>query len=75
MAEASRLAESSRANVSCKNCALGGLCLPHGLDSTEIDRLDRVVLRHRLLARGEHVFRAGDGCFSLYAVRSGSLKS
>jgi CRP/FNR family transcriptional regulator len=75
MGEPSRALETSRTKVSCKDCTLGDLCLPHGLDSTEVEHLDRVVLRHRLLARGEHVFRAGDGCLSLYAVRSGSIKS
>ncbi len=39
MGEPSRSLETSRTKVSCKDCTLGDLCLPHGLDSTEVEHL------------------------------------
>lgn len=67
--------ESTSIAVSCRNCSLARLCLANGLDSKDIDRLDRIVHRRRPLRRGEHLFRVGDNQPSLYAVRSGSIKS
>lgn len=69
------VSSTSRVRVSCKNCPLAKLCLAHGLDSTEVDRLDSIVRRRRPLPRGEHLYRVGDRLQSLYAVRSGCVKS
>ena len=61
--------------VSCGHCSLAELCLPRGLDSDEVERLDALVKRRRPLQRGEALFQAGEGFRSLFAVRSGSLKT
>ena len=61
--------------VSCQNCTLVGLCLPHGLAIEELERLDQIVVRHKPLQPGQHLYRAGDKSHALFAVRSGALKN
>jgi len=61
--------------VSCSNCSLSELCLPHGMSGQDMDKLDEIVKRHNPYQPGQHVFRAGDGSHALFAVRSGALKS
>jgi len=65
----------SEIKVSCSTCSLADLCLPHGMDSADLEILDDVVKRQPPLQPGQHVFRAGDAGTSLFAVRSGCLKS
>jgi len=59
----------------CSSCSLHELCLPAGLSNDEIERLDKIVNRRRPLRRGEYLYRAGGALQSLYAVRTGFLKS
>ncbi len=61
--------------VSCSDCSLADLCLPHGMDAADIEALDKAVKRQSPLQPGQHVYRAGDAGTSLFAVRSGCLKS
>ena len=59
----------------CKDCSLATLCLPLSLDMQDLDTLDNIVKRGRPLKKGEFLFRQGDDFSSVYAVRSGSLKT
>jgi len=61
--------------IACKNCSLSTLCLPLGLESGDIDKLDSIVKRNRPFHRGDHLFRQGDSFSSLYAVKTGSIKT
>ncbi len=61
--------------VACADCSLSRLCLPMGLDVEDLDRLDAIMKRPRPLRRGDHLYRAGDRFHSIFAVRSGSLKT
>ena len=61
--------------VSCSNCSLSELCLPHGMSHEDMDELDKIVKRQQPYQPGQHIFRAGDPGNSLFAVRSGALKS
>jgi CRP/FNR family transcriptional regulator len=61
--------------VSCGDCSLSELCLPHGMGKDDIEALDEIVKRQHPFQPGHHVFRAGDQSRSLFAVRSGALKS
>jgi len=61
--------------VSCQNCTLADLCLPHGMDQDSLEKLDEIVERNPPYHRGEHLFRAGHSSHALFAVRSGALKS
>ncbi len=59
----------------CKDCSLATLCLPLSLDMQDLDALDDIVKRSRPLKKGDFLFRQGDTFASVYAVRSGSLKT
>jgi CRP/FNR family transcriptional regulator len=61
--------------VACSNCNLRELCLPIGLSTEELNRVEQIVATRRKLRRGEVLFRTGDPFESLYAVRLGFLKS
>ena len=60
---------------SCGACALHELCLPAGIDRSDMERLDSAVRDKRTLDRGKTLFRQGDAFHALYVVRSGSLKT
>ena len=59
----------------CQACNLRELCLPAGMEATEMARLQGVVRTRRRVARGAALYRAGAGFEALYAVRSGFFKS
>ena len=61
--------------VSCQHCTLADLCLPHGMEEEDLEKLDNIVERNPLYHRGEHLFRPGQKSHGLFAVRSGALKS
>ena len=61
--------------VSCQNCTLTDLCLPHGMEQEDLEKLDDIVERNVPYHRGEHLFRPGQKSHALFAVRSGALKS
>lgn len=59
----------------CKDCSLAAMCLPLALQDQELDTLDSIVKRGRPLRKGEMLFRQGDPFASLYALRSGTIKT
>jgi len=59
----------------CKDCSLASLCLPLSLNMEDMDALDEIVKRGRPLKKGEFLFRQGDAFNSVFAVRSGALKT
>lgn len=61
--------------AACKDCSLRHLCLPLGLDSSDIASLDGIIKRRRPLRRGEYLYRTGDPLRVIYAIRSGAFKS
>jgi len=61
--------------VACSNCNLRELCLPVGLSSDEVERLDQVVSSRRKIKKGEALFHSGEAFTSLYAIRSGFFKT
>ena len=65
----------SSIKAACKECTLGELCLPLGLNETDVGALDRAIKRRRILKKGELVYRFGDPLRSLYAVKSGAVKT
>lgn len=60
---------------SCSNCNLKSLCLPIAMDLKDIDRVDDIIRRSRPIQPGEHIYRSGDKFTSVFAVRSGSIKT
>jgi CRP/FNR family transcriptional regulator, anaerobic regulatory protein len=75
MTRKTRQPTTEEIRISCSNCSLAELCLPHGLTEAELEQLEKIVKRKPPLQPGQHLYRAGDPSLSLYAVRSGTLKS
>lgn len=51
------------------------LCLPLALELDQVEKLDRIVQRGRPFQRDEYIYRAGAEFRSVYAVRSGAIKT
>ncbi|SDH85177.1 CRP/FNR family transcriptional regulator, anaerobic regulatory protein [Pseudomonas benzenivorans] len=73
MSESIKLHTTHQAH--CKDCSLASLCLPLSLNLEDMDALDQIVKRGRPLKKGEFLFRQGDVFDSVFAVRSGALKT
>lgn len=73
MSEVIKLRATPQAH--CKDCSLASLCLPLSLNLEDMDALDEIVKRGRPLKKGEYLFHQGDAFNSVYAVRSGALKT
>jgi CRP/FNR family transcriptional regulator len=51
------------------------LCMPLGLNESELERVDEVVATRRKVARGDNLFRNGDKFNALFAIRTGFFKT
>ncbi len=71
----SQVVDINVARSACHKCGIYKLCLPMGLNMDDQDRLDSIIKQRRPLTKGEHLYHAGDNFGSLYALRSGSLKT
>ncbi len=61
--------------ISCSNCRLSNLCLPLSLELDELNQIDDVILRDKPLHKGQYLYENGRPFTSIFAVRSGSVKS
>jgi CRP/FNR family transcriptional regulator, anaerobic regulatory protein len=61
--------------VACSGCNLRELCLPVGMSTEQLDRLDGLIGTRRQVGRGEALFRIGEPFGALYAVRTGFFKT
>ncbi|AJQ94594.1 fumarate/nitrate reduction transcriptional regulator Fnr [Gynuella sunshinyii] len=59
----------------CDTCSLHPLCLPIGLQDNDLDKLEKIIRRGRPIQKGDHLFRQGEPFTSVYAVRTGTLKT
>ncbi len=66
---------SQTMKVACSNCNLRELCMPVGLDESQLQRIDYVVAVRRKIKRGGTLFRNGERFSSLYAIRTGFFKT
>ena len=57
------------------DCALNPVCLPPAVEDTDLDQLEEIIERRRPVARGVPIFRQGEAFSSVYAVRSGAVKT
>lgn len=71
----SPVVDFSRLKVACKDCSLRELCLPLGLTEDDVSDLTRIIKRTRNLKKNDYLYRIGDKLKSLYAIKSGSIKS
>lgn len=60
--------------VACANCSLYELCLPLGVKDEDLDELENIIAR-RKLPKGHYLFRQNQDFSSIYALRTGSLKT
>lgn len=61
--------------ASCSACSMHQLCLPMGLDESDMSRLDAIIGRRRKVPRDAHLYRMGDTFTNLYAIRLGHFKT
>ena len=61
--------------VHCSDCALNPVCLPPALADQDLDQLEDIIGRNRSIPRGEKLFRQGGYFESIYAIRSGAIKT
>lgn len=59
----------------CSRCPVARVCLPGSVPSAQVPQLETMVTRQRTVAAGKVLFHAGEEFSSLFAVRSGGLKS
>lgn len=75
MGELDKIVSLSQIKLACKNCSLHELCLPLGISAADLDRLERIITRSRPIHRGGHLYNQGEPFHSVYAIRTGSLKT
>ncbi|WP_455218588.1 fumarate/nitrate reduction transcriptional regulator Fnr [Kaarinaea lacus] len=61
--------------VACENCSLARLCLPMGLETSDVERLNEIVSRSKPHHRNDYLFREGEKLKGIYAVKTGSIKT
>lgn len=66
---------SGAGNIHCQNCSISQLCIPSSLSDSELEQLDQIIERKKPIQKGQELFKAGDELKSLYAIRSGTIKS
>ncbi len=59
----------------CKHCNLANICIPAGLDKKTLHRVHQLRFKARLLRPGDYLCRQGELLDSLFAIRTGILKS
>lgn len=71
----SSVLDLNRLRRGCAQCSLQQLCLPAGIASHELQRLDDIVRRRRPVQQGDRLFRQGDALTSIYVARDGAFKT
>lgn len=61
--------------VLCSSCHLRELCVPCGVSSSDVQRLDDMKFGRRRIKMGQMLYREGDRFQFIYAVRSGTFRS
>lgn len=74
-ADSAKVISIATLKAACMDCSLRDLCLPLGLDESELRALEGTIKARRKLKKGDYLYRAGDNFRALYAVRSGSTKT
>ncbi|TXI11791.1 MAG: cyclic nucleotide-binding domain-containing protein [Polynucleobacter sp.] len=59
----------------CSTCVLGQFCLPVGLSSDDINKIDTLVTERVRLRKGESLYRQGDELTAVYGIKFGTLKT
>lgn len=59
----------------CSHCSLAHLCLPYGLDTADVERLEALVDVGETVPRGTALFTQGNALAAIYAVGAGAMKT
>lgn len=70
-----KLVDITALKATCSVCSLHELCLPMGLAMDEVEALDRLTERRRILKKGEKLYSIGSSFGALFAVRYGFFKT
>lgn len=62
-------------NNHCQHCRLASRCLPGNINANLLDQYPQLQFTSHVLKPGEYLLRQGDLSKSLFAIRSGILKS
>ena len=65
----------TRASNKCRYCNLATKCLPANVNKKILNQSELLDFKVRILEAGEHLYRQGESLESLYAIRTGMLKS
>ena len=68
-------ATANTIQLACGDCALRAHCLPPGLSDEDLERVEAMVGSNLHVARGTHLFHAGQKFDALYAIKSGFFKT
>ncbi|WP_420915871.1 helix-turn-helix domain-containing protein [Paraburkholderia monticola] len=66
---------TARTAARCSSCSMRQICMPQGLSAQEMPKLETLICSARSVPRGEALYRSGDPFDSIYALRSGSMKT
>lgn len=69
------VSESAAARSACTTCMVRHVCIPSWSEPGAQMPLERTPIARRRLRKGQAVFREGERCDYIYAVRFGSFKS
>lgn len=65
---------ASKSEITCENCNLDKLCIPKGLNRSEVGELKLLVKRNNIRQKGETIYHAGSPFRGIVALRSGTAK-
>lgn len=66
---------NERVPAPCGQCPVARVCLPADVPADSLSRIQSIISQQQCLDTGQHLFRVGDEFSSLFAIRSGCLKS
>lgn len=66
---------SSMRTAGCQNCGLYNICLQGDKSIADMLPDDRIIRHNHQFERGEHIFRVNDPFKTVYAIRTGSVKT
>ncbi len=75
MAHVDKPAGARKFEITCASCNLRETCLPGGVKTEELGRVENIVYARRRVRRGEPLFGAGDEFSAVYGIRSGFFKT
>lgn len=64
----------STARLGCQNCSLANICLSSNDKSASLGDT-KIIRQNHQFERGQHIFRVNDEFKTVYAIRSGSVKT